>query len=113
VIELTTKEIIPPDVVTKSEKKDKPPKRIVIDGGAWDRSDTERYHLQQYKIQQEEKGNPVILKFVLRDGKTVAGRLVELGTYVYVIEAKVSEQVRRVMISKHAIDYVILGEGTP
>lgn len=96
---------------TSTDRKDKKPMRVTIDGRYWDRSDLERFHLQQYIAKQEEEGKPPVIKFILRDGKAVSGRFVELGTFCYAIDAKVGDTVRRVIIAKHAIDYVILGEG--
>jgi sRNA-binding regulator protein Hfq len=51
-----------------------------------------------------------ILRFVLRNGKPLAGVLVELGTFVYVIDVKVEDKPTRVILHKHAIDYVLLGD---
>ncbi len=70
------------------------------------------FDFQAYRADVERKsaGKPPILRFVLRSGKTLAGVLVELGIFVYVIDCKVGDVPTRVILNKHAIDYVLLGE---
>lgn len=88
----------------------RPAIRVVADDRYWDRSDLERFHIQEFLTEHEKEGKRPIIRFVLRDNKAVTGLFVELGIYAYVIDAKVGERVRRVIVPKHAIDYVILGE---
>lgn len=96
----------------ETNEDERPSVRVIKDGRYWDRSDLERFHIQEYLAAQESIGKKSIIQFVLRNGKAVSGRFVELGTYAYAIDAKVGEQVRRIVVPKHAIDYVILGEDT-
>lgn len=81
------------------------------DNLVWNRNDCERFYLQS--ALNELNGKPLLLKFKMRDGQTYGGELVELGVYSYVVKLKYKDGEKLVILSKHAVDMVIIGDATP
>ena len=73
----------------------------------WNRQDCERFHLQA--ALSESKTKTLFLKFKMRDGQTYGGQLVELGLYSYIVKMKFKDGEKIVVLSKHAVDMVIIG----
>lgn len=77
---------------------------------AWNRQDCERFYLQKAIADGDTK--TLSLKFKMRDGQTYGGQLVELGIYAYVVKMKFKDGEKLVILFKHAVDMVIVGDAT-
>jgi hypothetical protein len=76
----------------------------------WNSASADTDLIKKFVARREKAGLPVVLTFLLVNGKTYTGTLIEAGMYSYTVQLKLGDNVVNAVLNKSQLIAVLMPE---
>jgi hypothetical protein len=76
----------------------------------WNSPNADTDLIKKFAAHREKAGLPVVLTFLLANGKTYNGILIEAGTYCYTVQLKLGDNAVKAVLNKSQLIAVLMPE---